>query len=190
MVLPSIIKDISTSAEYAPQLCSSIMNEMLGIKALSYVSRHELELAERLGSGKDGIVFVAKSNHRTDVADVAIKILNLEEAYLREKWAYERLKKCGVVTICGFYVPELVGYDDDLRVIAMTIVKKPYVLDFAAAYPYARYEFSEEIWAQWESDKREQFEEHWPMVQKILAAFEELGIYLMDVSPANIAFLD
>ena len=44
--------------------------------------------------------------------------------------------------------------------------------------------------ADWEAQKREQFEDRWPMVEKILAAFEEVGIYLLDVSPANIRFAD
>lgn len=70
----------------------------------------------------------------------------------------------------------------------MTIVKRPFVLDFAGAYLDARPEFPEDVWADWEAGKREQFEAHWPVVQAILDAFEELGIYLLDVSPGNIAF--
>jgi hypothetical protein len=42
----------------------------------------------------------------------------------------------------------------------------------------------------WEEEKREQFEGRWPAVQEILAAFERIGIYLLDVSPGNIGFLD
>lgn len=72
----------------------------------------------------------------------------------------------------------------------MSIVAQPFVLDFAAAYLDARPEFPADVWADWEADKREQFEGRWPAVQKVLAAFEELGIYLLDVSPSNIAFLD
>jgi len=72
----------------------------------------------------------------------------------------------------------------------MTIVKRPFVLDFAGAHLDARPEFSAEIWADWEAEKREQFEDRWPMVEKILAAFEEFGIYLLDVSPGNIGFVD
>jgi len=30
----------------------------------------------------------------------------------------------------------------------------------------------------------------WPVIQKILDSFEEIGMYLMDVSPVNIAFAD
>jgi hypothetical protein len=80
--------------------------------------------------------------------------------------------------------------DDKLRVLEMTIVERPFVLDFAAAYLDRRPEFSSEIWTQREAEKREQFEGRWPSVQKILDAFEEIGMYLTDVSPANIAFAD
>ncbi|MCI0536981.1 MAG: hypothetical protein L0Z50_17335 [Verrucomicrobiales bacterium] len=49
------------------------MNEILIPNARLYAVRHELDLAETLGSGKDGIVLVAKNKIRP--ADVAIKIL-------------------------------------------------------------------------------------------------------------------
>ena len=70
----------------------------------------------------------------------------------------------------------------------MTIVKRPFILDFGAANLDKRPEFPAEVWADWEAEKREQFEERWPRVEQILSAFEDMGIYLLDVSPANIAF--
>ena len=72
----------------------------------------------------------------------------------------------------------------------MTIVTRPFVLDFAGAYVDAPPEFSEDIWAEWEVEKREQFGGRWGAVRAVLDAFEDLGIYLADVSPNNIAFLD
>lgn len=95
-----------------------------------------------------------------------------------------------VTTVLGFNVPQLVGSDDELRVLEMTIVKRPFVLDFAGAYLDARPEFPEDVWTEWEEEKREQFEARWPAILEVLAAFEALGIYLLDVSPSNIAFLD
>jgi hypothetical protein len=46
------------------------------------------------------------------------------------------------------------------------------------------------VWAQWEAEKREQFEAHWPKVEKAISEFEGMRIYLLDVSPANISFLE
>ena len=108
------------------------MNENLTPNAQLYASAHELELAEPLGSGKDGIVLVAK--RKSKPARVAIKVHRFPEAYLREKQAYERLREADVSAVLGFRVPQLIGCDDELRVIEMTIVARPFVLDFAAAY--------------------------------------------------------
>lgn len=70
----------------------------------------------------------------------------------------------------------------------MTIVERPFVLDFAGAYLDTRPQFPEDVWKEWEAEKREQFEDRWPVVERVLEAFEELGIYLLDVSPGNIGF--
>jgi hypothetical protein len=78
--------------------------------------------------------------------------------------------------------------DATLRVIEMTIVARPFILDFAGAYLDSPPPFSDEIWAQWEAEKREQFESRWPTVQAILGALEELDIFMVDVSPSNVAF--
>lgn len=72
---------------------------------------------------------------------------------MREKQAYERLKFHGISDVLGFNVPQLRAFDDNLRVIQMTIVARPFVLDFAAAYLDRRPEFSEEVWADWEKQK-------------------------------------
>ena len=162
------------------------MNELLIPNAGLYAARRRLEIAETLGSGKDGIVLVGKLNAKP--AKVAIKVLRFEESYLREKQAYVRLAENRVPNVLGFSVPEMLGFDDGLRVLEMTIVTRPFVLDFAGAYLDHRPDFSEEIWADWEAQKREQFEGRWPQVQAILDEFQQLGIYLLDVSPANIAF--
>ena len=60
----------------------------------------------------------------------------------------------------------------------MTIVTRPFVLDFAGAYVGKRPEFSEEIWAEWQVQKHEQFGERWRTVEGVLNVFEDLGIYL------------
>ena len=164
------------------------MNEMLIPNARRYATLHQLELAETLGSGKDGIVLVAK--HKTKPADVAIKVLRFDDPYLREKQVYQRLGRTAITTVLGFNVPQLVGFDDELRVLEMTIVKRPFVLDFAGAYLDTRPEFPADVSADWETEMREKFDVRWPDVQRVLDAFEEFGIYLLDVSPANIAFLD
>jgi len=164
------------------------MNENLIPNARLYASQRQLDLAEPLGSGKDGIVLVA--TRKNQAGKVAVKALRWPQAYLRERKAYERLSRVGVSSVLGFNVPQLVGSDQELRILEMTVVGRPFVLDFAGAYLDARPEFPDEVWTDWEAEKREQFETRWPQVQRVLDAFEALGIFLLDVSPGNIAFLD
>ncbi len=148
--------------------------------------QHRLQLAERLGFGIHGIIFVAKGN--VIAGKTAIKVHRYSEPFVRERSIYERLKEAAVTEILGFSVPQLYQTDDNLKVIEMSIVTRPFVLDFAGAYLDALPEFPEEKWAEWEAEKREQFDERWPMIINVINALEELDVYMVDVSPSNIAF--
>lgn len=163
------------------------MEDVFIQNALAYAALRQLELAERLGFGIHGIIFVA--DNKSEGGRTAVKVHRELEPYLRERAVYERLKQAGVTEILGFNVPQFIRADDGLRVIEMSIVTRPFVLDFAGAYLDAPPHFSEEIWAEWKSGKREQFEARWPEIQAVLAALEEWDIYMVDVSPSNIAFL-
>jgi hypothetical protein len=153
----------------------------------AYADRYELMIGARLGFGIHGIVQVARNKINKDKS--AIKAHFSAVPFLRELAAYERLKDAGVSEILGFHVPELIRADSELQVIEMTIVTRPFVLDFAGAYLDAPPEFSDEVWAEWEVEKREQFGARWTTVQSLLGALEELDIHLIDVTPNNIAFL-
>jgi hypothetical protein len=47
--------------------------------------------------------------------------------------------------------------DDELLGFEMTVVERPYLLDFAGAYLDTVPQFPDEVWAEWEADKREKF---------------------------------
>src|SRR6266545_100338 len=164
------------------------MEEILVQNAQAFASQHELQLAERLGFGIHGIISVAED--KSKAGKTALKVHRSVEPYLREREVYERLRHAGVSEILGFNVPQLIRFDDELRVIEMSIVARPFVLDFAGASLDTPPDFPGETWAEWEAEKREQFEGHWPKVQAVLGALEALGIHVVDVSPSNIAFLD
>ena len=161
---------------------------MLIRRANAYAAQHQLELAERLGFGIHGIILVAENNRKP--GKTALKIHRSVEPYRREKSVYERLISAGVTDILGFHVPQLIRADDALQIIEMTIVRRSFVLDFAGAWLDAMPDFPDETWAAWESEKREQFDHRWPVVQSVLAALEAMDIHMVDVSPSNIAFLD
>ena len=156
--------------------------------ARAYAVRHELLLVERLGFGIHGSVHVVE--HKLKRKKSAIKAHRAAEFYLRERAAYELLSSAGVSEVLGFHVPQFIRADDELQVIEMTIVTRPFVVDFAGAYVGAPPEFSGEIWAEWEAEKQEQFGARWTTVQAVMGAFEDLSVHLVDVSPNNIAFLD
>lgn len=163
------------------------MEETLLQNARAYASRHQLQLAERLGFGIHGIIFVAEDNSKA--GKTAIKVHRSIEPYLRERAVYERLKDVGVSEILGFNVPQPIRFDDELRVIEMSIVTRPFLLDFAGAWLDAPPDFPDETWVEWEAEKREQFDDHWPKVQAVLGVLETFDIHMVDVSPSNIAFL-
>lgn len=138
-----------------------------------------------MGDGKDGTVFSTLGSSR---GPTAVKALIRLDFYERELACYRRLAKLAVVQVCGHNVPHLLGHDDELMVIEMTVVTKPYVLDFAGAYVDDPPEFPTEVMEERNAHWAEVFEDRWPAVQSITAQFRRYGIYLLDPSPRNIAF--
>jgi hypothetical protein len=57
-------------------------------------------------------------------------------------------------------VPQLVHYDDELLAIEMTIVSPPFCLDFGGAYLDRPPDYSPEVWADWEAEKSDLFEDN------------------------------
>jgi hypothetical protein len=158
-------------------------------EAESYAAHRELTLEQQLGHGLDGSVWSVRSKQNA-MAGWAIKCHCDPLQYQREKDVYERLQSEGVSDIRGFNVPQLLKADDDWLVIEMTVVERPFLLDFAAAHLDARPEFSPEIWEQWEADQEERHGDRWPEVRSILRALAMLGVYLTDIHPGNLAFGD
>jgi hypothetical protein len=97
-----------------------------------YASRKDLVLRKQLGAGIHGSVFAAE--YQTTRGRSAIKGYEREYAYQRERDVYLRLRKHDVAAVRGCHVPELIDYDDELWCLEMTVVKRPFVLDFAGAY--------------------------------------------------------
>src|ERR1051325_8244171 len=137
------------------------IDDILVERAQAYAHRLPLGLGRRLGSGNHGIVFEAES--QAGSGESALKIHKEASAYGRERDAYRRLAEHHVTEINRFKVPQMLGCDDDLLVIEMTIVTRPFLLDFAGAYLDKPPEFPDEVWQTWEEEKREQFGERWPL---------------------------
>lgn len=77
-------------------------------------------------------------------------------------------------------MPQLLNYDEALLAVEMTVVKPPFVLDFAAAYLDWPPKFSDEVWDERRAKWADEFGDDWPMVQRILSEFEDMGIYMLE----------
>ncbi len=109
----------------------------------AYAPRHKLLVVERLGFGIHGMVHVVEDKIKGDRS--AIKAHRAREFFVREHAVYELLARSGITEVLGFHVPQFIRADSDLQVIEMTIVTRPFVVDFAGAHIGAPPEFSEEM---------------------------------------------
>ena len=164
------------------------MDEELDSLAQGYALRRNIKLGERLGFGIHGIVFAAEDN--TKPGFFAVKFHREQRPFERECRVYQRLREEQTTRILGFNVPQLLSIDEEFRAVKMTIVRPPFLLDFADALLDEAPDFSEDVLRQWEEDKAEIFGERWPEVTRILAALQALGVYLLDINPGNIFFTE
>jgi hypothetical protein len=114
-------------------------NSDLQQRAEEMASRIGVVPYRRLGHGVQGIVIEAKDQWG---GGLAIKVHERFDAYERERDVYLRLRELGIDSICGSAVPLLLEYDDELQAICMTIVHRPYILDFGGAFLDVPPEFS------------------------------------------------
>ena len=150
-------------------------------RAHEFATDRDWSLIRQLGAGYDGVVFEA--NHRS-----AVKSLRYQELYERERDVYLRLFDHQLTEVCGCRIPRLLDYSDRLFVVEIGIVQPPFVLDFAGAYLDRRPEFPNDVFADWQAEKAEQFGDDWPRVQSIMATLAGIGVFLADVKPGNITF--
>ncbi|MFO1483832.1 MAG: hypothetical protein U1F71_10780 [Verrucomicrobiaceae bacterium] len=155
-------------------------------KALAYAGSRQSELGDNLGYGVDGSVWLLHGKDRN--LPWAVKLFRAAKPYERERDCYLRLREEQVESVRGFAVPAYLHHSDEWLTIEMTIVRPPYLLDFAGALLDEPFDFHEETWEAWEMDRMEKFEERWPEVKKVMRELECHGIFLSDLHPGNIAF--
>ncbi|MEX2216835.1 MAG: hypothetical protein WD768_22165 [Phycisphaeraceae bacterium] len=127
---------------------------------------------------------VYSTSHNT-----AVKALERQHSYETERDVYLRLREHGVTKIRGHHVPQLIDFDDYLWVLEISIVPRPFVLDFAKATLDVPPDFPEEIMREWLERKAADFGEQWPAARAIMSDLaEKYGVYLTDLNPNNIGF--
>lgn len=153
-----------------------------------------MALITLLGSGTDGSVWLAIGRvtiGETTVTEAsAVKAFYRLNNFGRELGSYERLAEFQVENIRGLRVPRLMGHDEVLMVVQLSIIEPPRLLDFGKAYLNTAPDYSAEVLADAEEMGRELFEDRWPEVQKVVAELADLGIYYYDTRPSNIDFGD
>lgn len=137
------------------------------------------------GVGQDG--FVLRSDRLT-----AVKFLDRPERFTRELEVYQVLRGRGTRTVAGHNVPELIGFETDLRAIEMMIVERPFVLDFAGAKrPEEVPDFEPHVIDEHMEHLRELFGERLGDALHVAEMFRrETGFFLLDIHPGNIAFAE
>ena len=142
----------------------------------------------RSEQSQDGEIFL------TDRSTV-VKVFGRPSTFRKEAEAYRRLAALNPgERIAGHRVPRMLGADERLGVIELTLVDPPFVLDFGKiqldlmleeVWPE---EVLDERWAYWEG----LFEpEQWPTVLRIAGILgDRFGIWLEDFHVGNIAFAD
>lgn len=152
-----------------------------------YESRHDRRLLEYLGTGagQDGIVL------RTD-RFTAVKFFDRLDRFEREHEIYRIFQARGIHEIAGHAVPDFMDVDEGLRAIEMTIVERPFLLDFAGAKrPKEVPDFEPHVIEEHESRLQELFGGRWTDALHVAEAFRRAtGFVLLDIHPGNIAFVD
>ncbi|TWU58701.1 hypothetical protein Poly51_14810 [Rubripirellula tenax] len=158
------------------------MNEIDSRKRATEYCRalnRETDFDSLLGTGQEGYVWRTNDNSAIKVFD---RVVNFD----RELACYQILSTHQISDIDGFAVPEMLQFDSDLRVIEMSIVAAPYILDFGKCYVGRPPDFPPDVMEAYEREREEWFEGNWPMVQSALWTLETLGIFYNDARPGNI----
>ncbi|HVT89155.1 MAG TPA: hypothetical protein VHD56_09915 [Tepidisphaeraceae bacterium] len=140
---------------------------------------------EKLGAGvgQDGTVWRTAQH-------TAVKFFDRSERFERERDVYQLLTRRQILRVASHNVPELILFDDELRVIEMTIVTRPFILDFAGAkLPHEIPDFDADVIEEHHRHLEELFGERWTDALHVAEMFRlETGYTLLDIHPGNIAF--
>ena len=151
----------------------------------AYEASRGCTLLEPLGMerGQDG--FVLRSDRAT-----AVKFFDSPDRFRRERDVYLVLRDRGISKVAGHAVPELIEVDEQLSAMEMTIVSRPFLLDFAGAkHPEEVPDFDQGVLDEHLEHLRDLFDDRWADALHVADVFRrQTGFILLDIHPGNIAF--
>ena len=153
----------------------------------AYATRYQLQLLDYLGSGRGQDGFVLDTGTLT-----AVKFFDRIDRFDRELEVYHFLQAEGIDQIAGHNIPRFIRSDEELKAIEMSIVDRPFVLDFAGAkQEYEVPDFEDHVMEEHYAHLQELFDDRWTDALHVAEAFrQKTGFVLLDIHPGNIAFAD
>jgi hypothetical protein len=150
-------------------------------RAHQFAERRNIELVKVLGTGVNGQVWLSTRN-------TAVKAFDRPLEYEREWDVYARLAEQEIDRINEFDVPQILAWEHELKVIEISVVSPPFILDFAGAYLDRAPDFSAEALEEQRTKNAELFGPKWPRVRLLLATLRSFGIHYVDINRGNIRF--
>ena len=133
----------------------------------------------QLGAGMGGVVYLSP------LGTSAIKVYHRAESFNTELHAYEILRDVGITSIMGLTVPEVIAANADLWVLEMTVVKPPFLLDFAGVR-FTEPDFQDDALQGWYERIDDFFGPNAWFVYNVYNALAMHEVFYMDFKPGNI----
>ena len=143
--------------------------------ARRYAKMKSLTTEKVFGYGQEG--YVLQTNKMT-----AVKAFYFPQHYRQELEVYQYLKLWRITEVAGFHIRQLISHVDQLKIIEMTVVAAPFIVDFVGAridLPFDRDDG-------WLANTMDLFEKDWDRVKFAIWELEKHGVYLSDIHPGNI----
>lgn len=156
----------------------------LEAKMREYARQHQLKfnIKGQLGEGTDGAVWATSKNS-------VIKVIQREKTFEIERSCYMRLQERRISEVDGLAVPRIIEFSRELKIIEMTLVHPPFLLDFGKAYIDEPSPYTPEQLKEWRQQWRQFFpKQDIPRVHKVLGILRGYGIEYVDPKPWNIRF--
>jgi hypothetical protein len=160
---------------------------MIDPRVQEYELRHHRKFSGFLGPGPGQDGFVLRTDRLT-----AVKFFDRPDRFDRELRVYQVLQARGIRSVAGHNVPRFVNVDNNLRALEISIVVRPFVLDFAGAkLPEEVPDFEPHVLEEHHEHLRELFGDRWGDALHVAEMFRQAtGFVLLDIHPGNIAFAD